>query len=246
MGSTRGPQRKKRSALVWVIAGVVGLLLIAALTLWARGMLLRPAEPPVQAAVPQPAPEPQVTQPVPEPPPQPAVAQTIPEPAAQPEVNQAPPPLPPAPKVVAVPAELPPPPAPPPPPKEPTARVLWLRCQEVPQLEFRGEGRVRRVYQMWGEVLNESDQPLPVAVVRGALLYGSQAAGYGLSEVQNVPPGGRAGFNFYSYQLGLEGAAKPNAYDAMVIPGFQISQAFKDLGAYGTMLEQLLMGSGGI
>jgi hypothetical protein len=111
-------------------------------------------------------------------------------------------------------------------------------------MEFHGEGKVRRVYQMWGEVLNESDQPLPVALVRGVLMYGNQAAGYGLSEVRNVPPNGRASFNFYAYQLGIEGAPKPNGYDAMVIPGFGLSQGFQELGAFGHYLEQLLSGSG--
>jgi len=122
--------------------------------------------------------------------------------------------------------------------------VLWLRCVEVPQLEFHGEGRVRRVYQMYGEVLNESDQPLAVGVVRGMLLVGNQAAGYGLAEVQNVPPKGRAPFNFYAYQLAVEGAPKPNNYGAIVIPGFRLNQAFQELGAYGQFLEHILGTSG--
>ncbi|MCD6350819.1 MAG: hypothetical protein J7M26_01760, partial [Armatimonadetes bacterium] len=66
----------------------------------------------------------------------------------------------------------------------------------------------------------------------------------GLSEVQDVAPHGKAFFNFYAYQLAPESAPKPNGYDAMLIPGFRLDQAFKQLGAYGTLLEQILMGSG--
>ena len=97
---------------------------------------------------------------------------------------------------------------------------------------------------MWGEVVNGSNEPVAVAVIRGVLLYDHQAAGYGLQELQNLPPKGRSRFNFYCYQLALESAPKPNAYQAMVIPGYHLSEAFKQLGEYGMMLEEILRASG--
>lgn len=224
-----------------------------------RATPAQPARPPVTEAAPAQPARPRMTQPTPQAPAQARITQPAPRSSAsqpitqpgpqapaQPRMTAAPPPLPAQPPVTqARPVGPPPePPPPPPPPKEPRARILWLRCRELPELEVRAEGYVRRVYQMWGELLNESEQVLPVAVVRGVLLYNNQAAGYGLQEVNNVAPMGRAAFNFYCYQLALEAAPKPNNYDAMVIPGYSLADAFKQLGSYGAVLQEILRGTG--
>ena len=125
------------------------------------------------------------------------------------------------------------------PKSKPKLKILWLRCYPVPSMTVRAEGKVRRVYVIYGEVLNDSDVPCEVAVIRGRLLAHGQAAGYGLAELGQIPPHGRARFSFYAYQLADEHAPPPDNYDAIAIPGFGLSKMLESLGL-GPDLEQII------
>ncbi|MBC7287514.1 MAG: tetratricopeptide repeat protein [Armatimonadetes bacterium] len=125
------------------------------------------------------------------------------------------------------------------PQSKPRLKLLWLRCVPEPRMTVRDMGKIRRVYIMYGEVLNDSDVPCEVAVIRGRLLARSQAAGYGLAELGQIPPHGTARFQFYAYQLADENAPAPDNYDAMVIPGFGLSSILEQMGL-GPELEQMI------
>jgi hypothetical protein len=109
---------------------------------------------------------------------------------------------------------------------------LWLRWRPVDEEHL--EGKVRRTYQIWGELVNESSVSCDVALIRGTLLYNQQAAGYGLAELANIGSQGRVAFNFYGYQLADEGVT------AIVIPGFHLDRMLQQLGLSGTPLGELL------
>ncbi len=133
-------------------------------------------------------------------------------------------------------------------PEQIRVRILWVRCQFEKEEEGLQEDQVVRRFRMWGELLNESNRPLRVILVRGRLLVNNQTVGYGLGEVANVPPGARAGFEFPCFQVTSAGSPMPNGYDAMALPGVDWRQVVRGmgLGALEPLIEQAITRSGGM